>query len=246
MEHGQTTAPLGWERPRLESWTPAGMERGCNATDAALCLAFAYVRLTEETLDAELDKHGSPGLERFQDYVLGVYDGVPKTPHWAAYFTGIPSYTIRALARHWGSGAGPGSAFGSEKELEEIVSRAESLHKDSFVGPRSRFTGLPPTLIGGTVYDYETDEVLEEALVTISYTPSRAALGTEEIGEAELTVLTGTFGNFLVDQHEPGKYVVSIEKEGYAPRQWGPFEVEDGGNLQGFPMFFDFKEIIWW
>ncbi len=71
-------------------------------TDAALYLAIANVWMNEGTYDKEYVKTHSVGFDKFQDYVLGEEDGVPKTPQWAAPITGVPSYTIKALARYWG------------------------------------------------------------------------------------------------------------------------------------------------
>jgi trimethylamine-N-oxide reductase (cytochrome c) len=71
-------------------------------TDAALYLAIAHVWLTEGTYDQEYVKTHTVGFEKFRAYVLGEEDGVPKDPKWAAPITGVPSYTIRALARYWG------------------------------------------------------------------------------------------------------------------------------------------------
>jgi molybdopterin guanine dinucleotide-containing S/N-oxide reductase-like protein len=71
-------------------------------TDAALYLAIAQVWLTEGTYDQEYVKTHTVGFEKFRAYVLGEEDGVPKDPKWAAPITGVPSYTIRALARYWG------------------------------------------------------------------------------------------------------------------------------------------------
>jgi molybdopterin guanine dinucleotide-containing S/N-oxide reductase-like protein len=70
-------------------------------TDAALYLAIAHVWMTAGSYDKEYVKTHTKGFEKFQDYVLGKEDGVPKTPKWAAPITGIPSYTIKALAIYW-------------------------------------------------------------------------------------------------------------------------------------------------
>jgi anaerobic selenocysteine-containing dehydrogenase len=70
-------------------------------TDAALQLAIAYVWLTEGTYDKEYIERYSVGFDKFADYVLGKEDGVAKTPKWAAEKCGVPSYTIKALAREF-------------------------------------------------------------------------------------------------------------------------------------------------
>jgi molybdopterin guanine dinucleotide-containing S/N-oxide reductase-like protein len=72
-------------------------------TDAALYLAIAHVWFKEGTYDkAYLETHAH-GVDKFQDYVMGREDGVPKSPEWAAPITGVPSRTIKALARDWAS-----------------------------------------------------------------------------------------------------------------------------------------------
>jgi trimethylamine-N-oxide reductase (cytochrome c) len=72
-------------------------------TDAALRLAIAYLWIIEETYDKEyVDKH-TFGFKKFEEYVLGKEDGIPKTPQWAARITSIPEWTIKALARYWAS-----------------------------------------------------------------------------------------------------------------------------------------------
>ncbi|MEM4007442.1 MAG: molybdopterin-dependent oxidoreductase, partial [Nitrososphaerota archaeon] len=72
-------------------------------TDAALYLAIAYVWITEGTYDKKYIETHTYGFEDFKKYVLGEEDGVPKTPKWAEQITGIPSRTIKALARLWAS-----------------------------------------------------------------------------------------------------------------------------------------------
>jgi anaerobic selenocysteine-containing dehydrogenase len=72
-------------------------------TDAALQLAIAYLWITEGTYDKEYIASHTYGFEKFEEYVLGKEDGIPKTPEWAAGITGIPTRVIKALAREWAS-----------------------------------------------------------------------------------------------------------------------------------------------
>lgn len=85
------------------------------ATDTPLLLAIAYVMLTEDSparplidweflyrctigFDAEHMPEGADSKENFKDYVLGTYDGQPKTPEWASEICGTPVETIRSFA----------------------------------------------------------------------------------------------------------------------------------------------------
>jgi trimethylamine-N-oxide reductase (cytochrome c) len=70
-------------------------------TDAALYLAIAYVWIKEGLYDKEYVETHCIGFEEFKKHVLGEDDGIPKTPEWAEKITGIPSWTIKALARLW-------------------------------------------------------------------------------------------------------------------------------------------------
>jgi molybdopterin guanine dinucleotide-containing S/N-oxide reductase-like protein len=72
-------------------------------TDAALQLAIAHVWLASATYDKDYVATHTFGFEKFQDYVLGREDGIPKTPAWAAEKCGVPARIIRALAEDWAS-----------------------------------------------------------------------------------------------------------------------------------------------
>ena len=71
-------------------------------TDAALQLAIAYVWITEGTYDKEYIATHSYGFDKFEDYVLGKEDGVPKTPAWAS------GEVRRPRVDHQGPGQGLG------------------------------------------------------------------------------------------------------------------------------------------
>jgi molybdopterin guanine dinucleotide-containing S/N-oxide reductase-like protein len=73
------------------------------STDAALFLAIAYVWITEGTYDKDYVATHTFGFDKFEEYVLGKEDGIPKTPEWAAPITGVPEWTIHALATEWGT-----------------------------------------------------------------------------------------------------------------------------------------------
>ena len=72
-------------------------------TDAALYLSIAYVWITEGTYDKEYVATHSYGFDKFEEYVLGKEDGIPKTPKWAEEITGVPSRITKALAKEWAS-----------------------------------------------------------------------------------------------------------------------------------------------
>ena len=56
-------------------------------SDAALMLALAHTLVVEDLHDTSFLERYTVGFERFRAYVLGVADGHPKTPEWAAAIT---------------------------------------------------------------------------------------------------------------------------------------------------------------
>ena len=84
-------------------------------TDAAMLIAMTQVIVGEGLHDqAFLDRlvlgfdeahlpPGAPPGSSYRSYLLGLSDGVVKTPEWAEPLTGVPAATIRRLAREFGT-----------------------------------------------------------------------------------------------------------------------------------------------
>lgn len=87
------------------------------ATDTTMMLAMAHTLLTEDDpasnplidwdflnrctigFDKDHMPEGADPKDNFIDYVLGTYDGQPKSPEWASEICGVPPEKIRWLAR---------------------------------------------------------------------------------------------------------------------------------------------------
>ncbi len=73
-------------------------------SDTATILGMVHTLLVEELVDREfLDRYTS-GWDRFEAYVLGSADRVPKTAEWASAISGIPCDRIVGLAREAAKG----------------------------------------------------------------------------------------------------------------------------------------------
>ncbi len=102
------------------------------ATDAAFLLGVAYAMLEADEaeglidwdflnrctvgFDAEHMPADAKEQTNFKDYVMGVYDGTPKTPEWASEICGAAPEAIRGLA----------SAMGKDHKVAFLVSAASA------------------------------------------------------------------------------------------------------------------------
>jgi len=69
-------------------------------TDSAMYMALAYILFQKDSWNKEfVARYVEPkGFEKWENYILGVEDGVAKTPEWAESKCAVPAETIRALA----------------------------------------------------------------------------------------------------------------------------------------------------
>ncbi len=87
-------------------------------TDPALAMAIMYVWATEGLYDAAYVERRTTGFDEWRRYLLGMDDGIPKTPEWQEPETGVAAKDVRALARLWArkktylSAGAIGSGFG--------------------------------------------------------------------------------------------------------------------------------------
>jgi len=72
-------------------------------TDTAMALAIAYIWLKEGLYDKDYVRRLTFGLDKWQEYIYGQTDGVPKTPEWQEGITGVEARIVRALATEWGT-----------------------------------------------------------------------------------------------------------------------------------------------
>ena len=120
-------------------------------TDSALYLALAHVWIVEGLYDKDYVKTHTTGFDEFTHHVMGEDDGIEKTPVWAEQITGVPSHTIRALAREWAAKKTTLSVyFGGPKirgNLSHLAGRLEAyvLAMQGIGGPGRQFlrTGAP-------------------------------------------------------------------------------------------------------
>jgi biotin/methionine sulfoxide reductase len=84
--------------PQQIEWLPVRP-----GSDTALMMALSYVLISEGLHDEAFVQRYTVGYDRFRDYLLGLTDGQPKTPKWAAALTDIPAAQITELARRMAS-----------------------------------------------------------------------------------------------------------------------------------------------
>ncbi len=102
--------PLYTETARVlaDEWIPVRP-----ATDTTLILGMAYHiiknNLADQSFldtycigyDADHMPEGVDPKDNFKDYVLGTYDGTPKTPEWASQICGVSSEKIKSFAEEY-------------------------------------------------------------------------------------------------------------------------------------------------
>jgi tetrathionate reductase subunit B len=115
--------------------------------------------------------------------------------------------------------------FGDEDdpEIKELLAKAEPLLMPGYehVKPRVFFIGMPKPFIAGAVYDKEADLCTEGATVTATNAETGATASAE----------TDSYGDFWLNDLEPGTYTLLVEKDGYLSQKLGPVDASDDINV---------------
>ena len=72
-------------------------------TDEAMLAAIANVWINTGTYNKSWVATHVYGFTQFSNYIMGVSDGIPKTPAWAAAICGVSATVITNLANEWAS-----------------------------------------------------------------------------------------------------------------------------------------------
>ncbi|MCA9879535.1 MAG: molybdopterin-dependent oxidoreductase [Thermomicrobiales bacterium] len=86
-------------RDDLPAFTNATWHPIAPGTDVAAMLALAYVLIDEGLADRAFLAQATAGFPQLERYILGLDDGQPKDPAWAAAICEIPAETLANLAR---------------------------------------------------------------------------------------------------------------------------------------------------
>ncbi|MBW2181780.1 MAG: molybdopterin-dependent oxidoreductase [Deltaproteobacteria bacterium] len=176
-------------------------------TDAAVMLAMAYVIIKENLQDHDFIDRYTAGFDKYKDYVLGVEDGVEKTPQWAEAISGVEAATIADLAREYarekpailGTSFGPGrTAFGEEyhRMAEALKAITGNLKRENYAPKVKNFGLLPP-------FPFLPNQVEEGAPPRWNALPSRgpSVNSSARVNVSSLTdaILKGKAGGYPAD-----------------------------------------------
>lgn len=127
-----------------------------------------------------------------------------------------------------------GLRFGAYEDFAEELKDAEVLLPDGTFAPASDnvhgshvyYLNRPKLFMAGNVWDPEPNEIIEDAMVTL----------TNSAGDAIAEQKTDYFGDFKFERLDAGTYGLRIEKAGYAPVSKEGIRLDKSINVGDFPL----------
>lgn len=118
--------------------------------------------------------------------------------------------------------------FGEEKDLKDLISKAEVLSPEYKAEPRVYYIGLPKRFVAGAVCDPEEDVCIEGA----------TAILTDSKGGKKYTIKTDTFGDFWFENMEADHtYSLKIEKDEYYPTEVKDIRTKNDINVGDIKLY---------
>lgn len=117
--------------------------------------------------------------------------------------------------------------FGEEKDLKDVIAKAELLHPEYKAKPRVYYLGIPRKFVAGAVYDPEEDECTIGAKVTLTNLKTKK----------NQTIKTDEFGDFWLDGLDVGEYSLLIEKDGYYAQKIESIKTEKDVNVGDIKLY---------
>lgn len=185
-------------------------------TDCALMISMAYVMIQEKLQDQKFLDTYTLGFEKFRDYVMGMEDGIAKTPAWAEAITSVPAATIEGLAREFattkpaalitGIAAGR-TAYGEQYHRAAITLAAMTgnigTHGGSAAGRSWTALGMYPFLKKGDFMQEVTNPVESGQPTFKNFLPARRkyqrGIGIMCAGKVSDALLNGRAGGYPAD-----------------------------------------------
>jgi len=114
--------------------------------------------------------------------------------------------------------------FGDEEELRELIIGAEVMQPEIGARPKVYYRNIPGQFIGGTVYDPDTEEIIEGVKCRL-----------QSGGKTWITT-TDDFGDFWFKDLPVGVFDLAMEFEGFKPYTTTGLKTEQCINLGDMPL----------
>ncbi len=114
--------------------------------------------------------------------------------------------------------------FGEEKDLKDLIAKAEVLKPETGTRPRVYYLNIPGKFIAGTIYDPVEKEVIIGASCTL------------KSGDKTWTANTDGFGDFWFKNLPEGSYSLIIEASGFKKKVYDTITTTQSVNLGDIPL----------
>ncbi len=161
-------------------------------TDSAMMAAVLHVLLEERMIDRAFLEHYTNGFAELESYVCGVFDGIPKTPAWAAEICGTPQDTIRDLALRYG--AAKPTALIPGLSIQRTLGGEEAYRMAFALQAATGNTGIPGGSSGGSVWG-----TMPRPRMPFPSFPSTSSQPSVPVCKWPDAILEGTDGGYPTD-----------------------------------------------